>query len=263
MANEQQTGVSRRLFFITTGLLFIVLLSTIGVLLYVKHKAEKRLTNASQFLRELGEQYIDYTVHVEQTIPLKTEVNITRSIPVDIDMAINDSVMIHANVPVRDSMDVPIDLNIHELLGVDTNINIRKRVKMMLYTEIPINQKFRTTLLGKGMGIDIPIEATIPLEQPVYIEFPESMNIVSTIPVKLHLQDKMRIAVKLNVPMHQKIPLSLPVRERAMVSFSTTMPIEGQIPIVMDIPVRIPLRDTPIKLYLDKVADELDDMLSF
>jgi hypothetical protein len=30
----------------------------------------------------------------------------------------------------------------------------------------------------------------------------------------------------------------------------------------MDIPVKIPLRDTPIKMYLDKVADELDDMLS-
>jgi hypothetical protein len=40
------------------------------------------------------------------------------------------------------------------------------------------------------------------------------------------------------------------------------MPIEGQIPIVMDIPVKIPLRETPIKSYLDKVADELDDMLS-
>jgi hypothetical protein len=72
----------------------------------------------------------------------------------------------------------------------------------------------------------------------------------------------MRVAIKMIVPMNQKIPLKLPIKQQAMVSFTTTMPIEGQIPIVMDIPVKIPLRDTPIKMYLDKVADELDDMLS-
>ncbi len=242
--------------------LFITMGSTIGILLMIKAKAEKRLTNASGYLRELGEQYIDYVVHVEQTIPLKTEVTITRSIPVNIDMTVNDSVLIQANIPVSDSIDVPINLNLNQNMKVDTNFKVNNRLKVLLFTEIPINQTFRMTMLGKGFPIDVPIEATIPLSQPVYIEFPELLQITSDLRVQLPVRDQMRVAIKMIVPMNQKIPLRLPIKQQAMVSFTTTMPIEGQIPIVMDIPVKIPLRDTPIKSYLDKVADELDDMLS-
>jgi hypothetical protein len=248
--------------YVANAILFTTMAILIAMLLSIKVKAEKRLDKASGYLRELGEQYIDYVVHVEQTIPLKTEVTITRDIPVNIDMTVNDSVLIQANIPVSDSIDVPINLNLNQNMQVDTNFKVNNRLKVLLFTEIPINQTFRMTMLGKGFPIDVPIEATIPLSQPVYIEFPELLQITSDLRVQLPVRDQMRVAIKMIVPMNQKIPLKLPIKQQAMVSFTTTMPIEGQIPIVMDIPVKIPLRDTPIKMYLDKVADELDDMLS-
>lgn len=249
--------------YLANAVLAITLIVLIVMLLGIKAKAEKRLSKASAYLRELGEQYIDYVVHVDQTIPLKTEVNITRSIPVNINMTVNDSVLIQANIPVSDSIDVPINLNLNQNMDVDTNFKVNNRLKVLLFTEIPINQTFKMTMFGKGFPIDVPIEATIPLSQPVYIEFPELLQITSNLRVKLPVRDQMRVAIKMIVPMNQKIPLVLPIRQQAMVSFTTTMPIEGQIPIVMDIPVKIPLRETPIKSYLDKVANELDGMLSF
>jgi hypothetical protein len=61
----------------------------------------------------------------------------------------------------------------------------------------------------------------------------------------------------------QKIDLELLVKQQALVGFPYNMKMKGRIPITMDIPVKIPLRDTPIKTYLDKTANELDGMLSF
>lgn len=256
--------VSKKIFWITTIALSFIMLCTIGVLLMVKAKAEKRLANASMFLRELGEQYIDYVVHVDQVIPLKTEVNISRSIPVNIDMSINDSVRIKANIPVKDSIIVPINLQLNEMLDVDTSIAVTRQVTVLLETEIAIDQKFKAKPLKDNWGIDIPIEALLKLNQPVFISFPEALPVNSKIPVKIPIKQNMPTLIQMNVPMNQKIPLSLPIRnQQAIVSFTTSMPIEGLIPIVMDIPVKIPLRQTPIKKYLDLVADELDDMLSF
>lgn len=256
--------VSKKLFWITTSFLSLTMLVTIGILLMVKSKAEKRLSNASFFLRELGNQYIDYVVHVDQEIPIKTEVNIARTIPVNIDMNIRDSVLIQANIPVKDSIIVPINLKLNEMLDVDTSIAVTKQVTVLLETEIAIDQKFKAKPNGNSWGIDIPIEALLKLNQPVYISFPEALPVKSKIPVKIPIKQNMPTFIQINVPMNQNIPLSLPIRnQKAIVSFTTSMPIEGIIPIVMDIPVKIPLSETPIKKYLDMVADELDDMLSF
>jgi len=243
-------------------LLSIGLGATVFILLKIKGQAESRLAIASQNLRELGEQYIDYVVHVDQEIPLKTEVTITRTIPVDIEMLVNDSVLIQANVHVNDSITVPVSLNINEILGVDTTIQITRPVTIQLNTEIPINQKFAASLFRGRLRPSVPIEANVPLDQPVTINFTEPMYITSDIRARLPIRENLRVPIMLTVPMNQRIPLVLPIRQQALVSFTTKMPIEGMIPIVMDIPVKIPLRDTPIKLYLDRVADQLEDMLA-
>src|SRR5687768_6109742 len=119
--------VSHIVLFITVGVLITMLLS-------IKAKADKRLEHASAYLRELGEQYIETTVHVEQTIPLKTEVKITRTIPVSIDMTISDSILIQANIPVRDSIDVPINLNLNQNMDVDTTFKVNNRLKVLLFS---------------------------------------------------------------------------------------------------------------------------------
>lgn len=249
---------------LTLGFVALLLLNvgTIAVLLMVKSKAEKRLSNASGFLRELGEQEIDHLVQVRDTIDVETEISITQPVPVDIDMLVRDQIPVRMNVVVHDGITVPISLNINEVVKVDTSITMPEMAKVHAASTIPVNQKF-TWLWGKKKGPKLKIKADIPLDQDMEIAFRDKLRFQSSIPVRFNLKDKLPVELDLNIPVDQKIDLELPINQRAVVGFPVNLKMKGKIPIIMDIPVKIPLRDTPIKTYLDKTADELDGMLSF
>lgn len=247
---------------IAIAVLLLLNLGTIGVLLMVKAKAEKRLSNASGFLRELGEQSIDHLVQVRDTIDVETEISITEPVPVDIDMLIRDKIPVRMMVDVNDQMTVPVSLNIDETVDVDTSITLPDPVEVQANTLIPVNQKF-TWLWGKKKGPKLKIKADIPLDQKLKISFTDPLRFKSAIPVRFTLDDELPVDLKLNIPVDQKIDLELKIDQKAIVGFPYNLKMKGKIPIIMDIPVHIPLRDTPIKTYLDKTANELDGMLSF
>ena len=249
---------------LTYGFVALLLLNvgTIAVLLMVKSKAEKRLANASGFLRELGEQEINHLVEVRDTIDVETEISITQPVPVDIDMLIRDKIPVRMNVGVHDGISVPISLNINEVVHVDTSITMPDKANVHANSVIPVSQKF-TWLWGKKKGPKLKIKADIPLDQDMEIAFRDKLRFQSDIPVRFNLKDKLPVELDLDIPVDQKIDLALLVKQRAVVGFPVNLKMKGKIPIIMDIPVKIPLRDTPIKTYLDKTADELDGMLSF
>lgn len=237
-------------------------LGTIGVLLMIKSKAEKRLANAAGFLRELGEQHIDHLVQVRDTIDVETEISITEPVPVDIDMLIRDKIPVRMTVEVREGLQVPVAMNISEVVHVDTSIIMKEKANVYANSVIPVNQKF-TWLWSKTKGPKMKIKADIPLNQNMEIAFNDKLRFESDIPVRFTLKDNLPVNLDLSIPVDQKIDLELPVKQRAVVGFPFNMKMRGKIPITMDIPVKIPLRDTPIKTYLDKTAAELDGMLSF
>lgn len=243
-------------------LLLVLNIGTIAVLLLVKSKAENRLANASHFLRELGEQEIDHTVQVRDTIDVETEITITQPVPVDIDMLVRDKIPVKMNVDVHEGITVPISLNINEIVHVDTSITMPEKAKVHAASSIPVNQKF-TWLWGKKKGPKLKIKADIPLDQDMEIAFRDKLRFQSDIPVRFNLKDKLPVELDLDIPVDQKIDLALAINQRATVGFPVNLKMKGKIPIIMDIPVKIPLRDTPIKTYLDKTANELDGMLSF
>jgi hypothetical protein len=247
-----------------TGLavLFLLNIGTIGILLLVKSKAEKRLTNASGYLRELGEQYIEYLVEVQDTLDVETEISIIEPVPVDIDMLIRDKIPVRMNVEVNEKLSVPVAMNISEVVHVDTSITMKEKADVYAKSVIPVNQKF-TWLWSKTKGPKMKIKAEIPLDQNMQIAFNDKLRFESDIPVRFTLRDNLPVGLDLDIPVDQKIDLALKVKQRAVVGFPFTMKMRGKIPITMKIPVKIPLRETPIKTYLDKTADELDDMLSF
>jgi hypothetical protein len=249
---------------LTGGVVALLLLNlgTIGVLLMIKSKAEKRLTNAAGFLRELGEQHIDHLVQVRDTIDVETEISIIEPVPVDIDMLIRDKIPVRMTVEVREGIQVPVAMNISEVVYVDTSITMKDKANVYANSVIPVNQKF-TWLWSKNKGPKMKIKADIPLNQNMEIAFNDKLRFESNIPVRFTLRDNLPVNLDLSIPVDQKIDLELRVKQRAVVGFPFNMKMRGKIPITMDIPVKIPLRDTPIKTYLDKTAAELDGMLSF
>ncbi len=243
-------------------ILLIMQLGTIGVLLAVKSKAEKRLKNASGFLRELGEQHIEHLVQVRDSIDVETGITITEPVPVDIRMLIKDRIPVKMMVNVNEDVKVPVDLTINELVSVDTSIFLPDTVSVKADSEIPVDQKF-TWMWSKKGGPKMRIKANIPLDQKLDIAFTDQLRFKSTIPVRFNLKDQMVVPLNMNIPVDQKIDLELEIDQKALVGFPYNLKMKARIPIVLDIKVLIPLRDTPIKKYLDKTADELDGMLSF
>lgn len=242
--------------------LLLLNLGTIGVLLMVKAKAEKRLANASGYLRALGNEYIDYTVQVRDTIDVSTDIEIVKPVPVNIGMTIRDRIPVRMRVGVNDMLTVPVALNIDQVVSVDTSITLPDTVSVKANTMIPVNQKFKW-LWGKNSGPNMKIKADIPLNQKLSIAFTDALRFKSAIPVRFMLKDQLPVKLNLDIPVDQKIDLELGIKQQAMVGFPKQLSMKGKIPIRLDIRVKIPLKDTPIKLYLDKTADELDDMLSF
>lgn len=242
--------------------LLLLNLGTIGILLMVKSKAEKRLANASHFLRELGEQEIDHLVEVRDTIDMETEITITQPVPVDIDMLIRDKIPVRMNVGIHEGMMIPVSMKIDEVVHVDTSIIMKDKANVHAKSEIPVNQKF-TWLWGKNKGPKLKIKADIPLDQDMQIAFNDKLRFESDIPVRFTLKDNLPVNLDMDIPVDQKIDLELAVKQRAVVGFPVNLKMRAKIPITMDIQVKIPLRDTPIKTYLDKTANELDGMLSF
>ena len=254
--------MNKKYLLIAVAVLFLFQLGTVGVLLGVKAKAEKRLSNASGFLRELGEQHIDHLVQVRDSIDVETEITITEPVPVDIDMLIREKIPIKMMVQIDENIEVPVDLKIDELVSVDTSIVLPDTVTVKADSEIPVDQKFVWMWTKKG-GPKMRIKADIPLNQELNIAFTDALRFKSTIPVRFNLKDKMLVPLNMSVPVDQNIDLALHVDQKAIVGFPYNLKMKARIPIVLDIQVRIPLRDTPIKKYLDKTADELDGMLSF
>lgn len=242
--------------------LLLIQFGTIGVLLGVKSKAEKRLSNASGFLRELGEQSIEHLVQVRDSIDVETGITITEPVPVDINLLIKDRIPVKMLVNVSENIAVPVDLTINELVAVDTTISLPDTVSVKANTNIPVNQKF-TWLWTKKGGPKLKIKADIPLNQGLDIAFTDELRFKSNIPVRFNLKDQMLVPLNMNIPIDQKIDLALEIDQRANVGFPYNLKMKARIPIVLDIKVLIPLKDTPIKTYLDKTANELDGMLSF
>lgn len=55
--------------------------------------------------------------------------------------------------------------------------------------------------------------------------------------------------------------LNLAIKQQAIVGFPQPLKITGQIPVAIDIPVKIPLRETPISAALEKIAASLEGLL--
>ena len=244
-------------------LLALANVGIISVLIWVKIHAEHHVGLASQHLENLGDDKINHTVLVNTTIPLNTEIEVMEPIEVYIELGINQHVRIKADIPVRDVIQVPVDLRVRENIELDTTIEVIDRISVNLNTSIPVDQTFLIPRGDEGKGIKIPIKASIPINQNVDIGFNQPMQVQSTIGVDIPIKETLDVEFILNVPMDQNVKLNFPLKTNAHVSFLQPLKVKGEIPIKLEIPVVIPLKDTPIKGAMDNVAQELRKLFPF
>lgn len=241
------------LLLVTTGTLAIVI--AIALIFYIN--ASRLAAAVAGELRAIGNEYIEYTVTINDTIPLVSDISISNQVAVALNMQLHHSQPVHLKQNIRDSFLLPVKLHLSEVLHVDTSLSLSDSLQLYVQGSIPVNQKF--SMIGMN-GFRIKTKATIPLQQVLKAKLIHQTNYISNIPVHFDVNEQIPVALKLNVPIDQVIPLQIPINSTAKVSFPEKLKIVGYIPVKLEVPVKIPLAGTPLNKHLDKAASHLTDM---
>ena len=234
----------------------------IGVLLFVKFRAEQKLEIVSGLMQRLGSSVIDYTVHVEDTLDIATSFRVTQKVPVVVQMRVKYDLNLKQDIPVDQKIVTPVSLDINQKIRLDTAFLFRDKiivpVNEMIHVDediiIPLNREKQT-------GIRVPIITDIPLRQDITLDIRNPIPVQSEIPIQLNISQDLPVKIKMQIPVDLNIPIDIPVNSEAVISFPYTLPVSGQIPIRLDIPVKIPLAGTPLKEKADSIGLVLKDLL--
>jgi len=208
-------------------------------------------------LKGLGTEYIEYTVIINDTIPLETWISMTGDVPVNINMLLNDSLQLDMQIPVKQSISIPLDLTLNKVLYIDTTLTLPDTMKLFVEGDIPVNEKLSLA------GIDqlrMKVKGNIKMQQLLKAKLVGNSIFTASVPIALRIRERISVPVNFPVDVHQKVSIRLPVSSVATVSFKSPMKVSGKIPIQIAVPVRIPLEQTAIKRRMDSAADHLSDL---
>lgn len=147
----------------------------------------------------------------------------------DIPISINETIPVEFTVEYKDEFSVPINTTV----PVSTSVSFRETVKFPIDEVIPVDT---------SVAIKIPI-----LNQLIPIEIPIKTNI----PVKLNIE----VPLNYDIPIETEIPVNLTVD----IPIEAEIPIDEEISVKLDFPVTVPLEDTEIPTFIDRLAQGLRD----
>lgn len=226
-----------------------------GALFY--RQASRQAKAMASELEQIGNSYIEYTAVIRDTIPLFSDVSILNETPVHLDMRLNNTLPVKFTQTVTDSFSLPVKLQVKDVLSVDTVLTIPSDMQLLAEGNIPIDQKI--TMSGLG-NMKMRTRAQIPLSQVLNVKMLNSPTFSTHIPVTMNIDQRIPVKLDLKLPVDQRIAVNMPIRSMAKVSFPGKVKILGYIPIELEVPVRIPLANTPLKIHLDKAAEHLKEM---
>jgi len=257
MSTSWKTG---RPALLLSGFSLLLCMMTIAILAIVYLRAKHKLTDAAGNLRAIGTKSISYTAEVNDTIPLETTILIPDKVNVGLSMELRHPLRLKMSIPFQTTLQVPVNLSVHQSLRIDTTLELPDALALSVSGHIPVDQKFQLPGLG---NIKLRIKASIPVNQPLIAKLTGSTRFRTAIPVQIQIVDTLPIALKLTVPVDQVINLNMAIKSQAQVRFPTRFKISGKVPIHLRVPVLIPIASTPLKNYLDKTADDLNDFFPF
>lgn len=241
-------------------LLFISLMMNVGIivgLLLFKNMAQERLLHTAQYMDTLANEHIDHTVYIKQKIPIDMAVAVQKSIIVHVDLQLEQAVDVSGAVPFKQQIVVPVNLLIERLIPLDTTVVVDDSLRVSLVDldldvqlDIPVFDSIRIT---RRIDRFYKADAGIHLleEIPVKGQVPVSVSVTEAIPVDLNLQ----------VPLDTSLQVQAAVGGYARIAFPDKIPVKGELFLVMEVPVRIPLNETPVGRYLQKIRVDLEQLL--
>jgi hypothetical protein len=238
------------------GLLISIGLAVVLGVFYQNGK--KALYHAAQHLRAIGDQYIDDTIIVRDTIDLEDLAIAIRN-PVDahIKTLLDDSAAI--TTAVRYDTTIPIHITVDTILHLDTTIRLPFAVPVVATGDLVLkDQKLQ---LFKKIGVKVG--GTIRLDNlALRAKLDSLISFVGDVHVHRLNVDK-PVSLHLIIPIDQQIKFKYQIDNDVGVVFKKRLQISGRIPVRLVVPVHIALSRTPLKTYLDSTAGELDKVFPY
>ncbi len=232
----------------------------IGALLKVRSDVKHGLAGAAEELRALGSESIRTTVRIKQVVAIHADLRVDEPTEIDLNMHVKQQVPLKLDVKIDENLTVPLDLTINENIKVAGTPLRLDPTMVRVKADIPIRQpiKWRVALPLQPL---LNIRGTVPLDHDVEINFARAVNVSGSIPVRFDLRKTIMVPVKFQVPVDQILDLELPISQRATVGFPQTLKISGMVPVEVEVPVMVPLADTPVKKHLDQLAETVGGLL--
>jgi hypothetical protein len=109
-----------------------------------------------------------------------------------------------------------------------------------------------TQLVTQTITLTVPINQQIPVATSVQLDETFEVPIQTTVPISTVIDVPLQLGILGEVILDVPINLSVPIDLVVNVPFREEIPINTTVPIVMDIPVVISLKDTPLATQLEE-----------
>lgn len=238
------------------GLLISIGLAIVLVVFYQNGK--KALAHAAQHLRAIGDQYIDDTIIVRDTIDLQDlAISIKNPVDAHITTLLDDSATIRTAVHYDTS--IPIHITVDTILHLDTTIRLPFAVPVVATGDLVLKDQ-KLSLFKK---IGVKVGGTIRLNNlALRAKLDSLISFVGDVHVRRLNVDK-PVFLHLTIPIDQRIKFNYRIDNDVGVVFKKRLHISGRIPIRLVVPVHIALARTPLKPLLDSTAGEMDKVFPY
>jgi len=150
-------------------------------------------------------------------------------------------------------------LEVKQEIPIVTSIPFDEDVIVPVRTTIPVST---TVVVPVNLGIptydlEIPIRTTIPVDLELPLDQGGTLSVRTTIPINTTSVVPVDLGITtydLEAPIHTTIPVDLEI----VVPVSQTVHVATTVPLDVDVPIEIPIADTPLVGYLE----ELDAVLT-
>lgn len=235
--------------------------TTIAALLGVRALAATRLQGVATDLRGLAGGSIETTITVRQTLDLDAEIQIAAPTKIDLALDVDGKVPVNLRVRIKEELKVPINMDIEKMIEMDSIVVVPEPTKVRARADIGLEQALKWRV-ARPLAPAINISGSVPLDQEIEIEFPDALRVKCDVPVHFPLQMDLLVPLEFDIPVDEVMDLRMAIQQQAKVGFPEPLLITGEVPVVMEIPVLIPLSQTPVGPSLEKVARALEELLA-
>ncbi|MFH0894833.1 MAG: hypothetical protein V2A54_10405 [Bacteroidota bacterium] len=240
-----------------TGIIAIVLavLLPVALAIYLSLKlneSREKLNQAADIIESLGNASFTIDADIQDSIEINTSFRIPVSIPVHVRMNVSVNAPLDMNVPINRQLNIPFSVKINQMLPVDTVFRFPAGIQALVNDSIPLNSRMKIKF-WPGMRIPFKVQGTVPFNKALKLD-PGNVRVASNIPVRLSLSDSIPVFLDFSVPVKDTIPMNLFIDSDAQITFYTSLPVRGRLPLKMKTPVKVDFSKTPLKARFDSLA---------